>query len=225
MAENQWGEEAPPPKKKSIPTWAWFCGGGCLLALLALVIGGWLMIGWAKRMTDPAVQWPKLAEVLPYDARPDGVGIEGLELASGTQMMGVQQYSLHDEARGLLAVLQRMPGDQGDGPRRQLFQDDEPSVQGGGLVYGLEQVEKGTLDVQGRTLPIVRCIVNFEGLMKKLMPEEAEGGMGATAYLDLTDEEDGRYTLLQLSRLGNKERIRDEEIQEFLRPFHVGPNR
>src|SRR5678816_768095 len=30
MSERTWGEgeSAPPPKKKGIPAWLWFCGGG-----------------------------------------------------------------------------------------------------------------------------------------------------------------------------------------------------
>ena len=38
MSESPWSEEgaaAPKNKKKSIPTWAWWVGGGCLGVLLA----------------------------------------------------------------------------------------------------------------------------------------------------------------------------------------------
>lgn len=214
MAENQWGDEAPAPKKKSIPTWAWFCGGGCLLAVLGIVIAAWLSVGFVKKMGDPEVQWPKLAEVLPYDERPEGVTLE-----AGMQL-GVENYTLVDEGRGLMITLQRMPGDQSE-VRRQLFVEEPPSIPAMSLV----DPEKGTIDVQGRQIPIVRCQIELSGLLKKFMPKEAEGGLGASAYLDLTEGEDGAYTTLQMMRPGSTERITDEEIRGFLRPFHVGPDR
>ena len=71
MTETNWGESEAPVRKKSIPTWLWFCGGGCLLALIVSIVGGVLLFQKGKQMyeegQDPEIQWAKVAEVLTYD--------------------------------------------------------------------------------------------------------------------------------------------------------------
>ena len=48
---------------------------------------------------------------------------------------------------------------------------------------------------------------------------------GAALFLDLTAEGAEHPLLLMMVRQGDDEPISDEEIREFLAPFHVGPER
>ena len=97
--ELEWGGEEPAPKKKRgclLPTWLWACGGGCLLLTLLIGAGLFWGVGQVKNLVDPEVQWPRLQKVLPFDERP-----EGMQMITGMQMFGMENYTLMDLERGL----------------------------------------------------------------------------------------------------------------------------
>lgn len=198
---TDWGEEsAPRPPKKRIPSWVWWgCGGGCLLMTL-IVIAVVVFAGRLIRESiDPEKQWPRLAEVLAFDSRPEGIEIQfGLGL-------GADQFHLVDETKGLRATLIEYPSS----ASKDQFMD--PNFE---LPMGIGRVlepENGQLVVQGRE---VRCL-----RFARVKPEPAEAG-GAGIRVDLSGDREKPRTL-ELRRLGRGERIEDAEVEAFLAPFDV----
>src|SRR5262245_22125119 len=103
MAETSWTEEGTEGlRKRKIPTWAWFCGGGCLLAILitaAVVIVG---IQFGKKAVDADYQKQKLAQILPFDELPSNMRFMiGLQIPT-------EQYTFQDESHGLQLQIQHM---------------------------------------------------------------------------------------------------------------------
>lgn len=221
MAETNWTEEAPSaPKKSRVPTWAWFCGGGCLLALIVGGVLTFLGVNFIKSATDTEAQWANLAKVLPYDERPAGVDMRvGFSL-------GIEQYQMHDVPHGLQITIQKMGGTQGAEQRRKMFDPEHPQFPQDAGVVKFQDLKVSKIEVQGRELPLMRMRVELAGFMKSILPKEAtQEGMGATALIDLTREDEPGLLFLQMIRLKGEEPISDEEIRTFLEPFHVGPKR
>lgn len=223
MSDPQWGDEQPL-QKKSVPTWVWFCGGGCLLVAILAVAGGFLGMQFVTSMMDPEEQWPKLQEVLPFDERPPQ-----LEMKFGMAMMGQAQFTLLDQ-RGFLVQIQAVPGAQGTNMRKRMFESETPELVGNLGMLDFENVEKGTLEIQGRELPIVRMQMAPGDVIQMLpgVEDEAEGEGQAQVhviYVDLTEAGDDGMLWLQYTRDGPGGRITDEELLDFFEPFHVGSDR
>jgi hypothetical protein len=214
MSERTWGEaeSAPPPKKKGIPTWLWFCGGGCLLAV---IIGIGLVAWLASRFsgsTDPEKQWPKVAEILPYDERPPELNLKfGFDLGMG-------MYFFEDK-RGFMAVLMHM-GMGGDKDRRQLMNPESEM----GFLGQRKDAKAAKITVQGRELDVLRFqhIGGSSGPSSEKTPQVESG---QAALVDLTPDDQSGFLILQLVRTHSSEEIGNEDIIRFLKPFHVGPNR
>lgn len=221
MAETTWNEEAPSaPKKSGVPTWAWFCGGGCLLALLIVAVVAFLGVSAVKKATDPELQWTNLAKVLPYDERPAGV-----EMTVGFNF-GLEQYQMLDSARGLQITLQRMGGESGQAERDKMFDADNPQFPQNAGVVKFQDLKVSKLDVQGRELRVMRMHMELAGILKGMVPKDEQiEGMGATAFVDLTRDGETGILWLQMVRVKGAEPIADDEIRDFLKPFHVGPDR
>ena len=219
MAETTWTEELPTgPKKKSIPTWVWFCGGGCLLAVLLAVVAigfGFRAINQAR---DPDVQWPKLAEVLPFDERP-----KEMQLIMGMHLVG-DQWTFKDD-RGFSVQIQNHPGRDGNNGRKDMFASENPKFPKNLVVMKFEDLQPGSIEIQGREVRVLRMRMELAGLMDKMIPQEAREGMGSTAFVDLTPEGRDGMLLAQFTRLRGTDPIADDEIREILKPFHVGPKR
>jgi hypothetical protein len=88
-----------------------------------------------------------------------------------------------------------------------------------------EDLAPGTVEVQGRSLAVIRMRMEFSGVLGQMMPAEARDQMGSMAFIDLTPEGLEGMMLLQLTRIKGKEPISDDEIRTILEPFHVGPKR
>lgn len=215
-SEQSWSEEesAGPPRKKGIPGWLWFCGGGCLLALIAAIVLGVFAFRTVKQGLDPEVQWPKLQKTLPFDERP-----ENLTLQWGSQL-GFGIYTLFDQQDGYVAVLYDFPSaEQGD--RGKIFSEE---FKGGFMGIGeMKGRTVSTVEVQGRTLDVVRFYQ--EGGSSGGGPGQPDVRAGHSAFLDLTQEGATNFVLLFLISIEGDEEISDEEIRTFLEPFQVGPDR
>jgi len=203
-ADASWGKEetTEAPRKRRIPSWVWWgCGGGCLfltLIVVALVVMGARLF---KESTDPEKQWPRLAQVLAFDKRP-----EGIELQFGLGI-GADQFHLVDREKGLRATLIEYPSS----ASAQYDQLMDPDFE---LPMGLGQLvepEKGSLTVQGREVPCLR--------FARVQPEpEVHGGPGIR--VDLTGARKKPRTL-ELRRVSGAQRVEDAEVEAFLVPFDV----
>ena len=219
MAETAWTEEGPTaPRRKGVPTWLWFCGGGCLLAvLLAVVVAG---IGYRlfKTATDPEVQKQKVAKILAYDAWP-----EEMTPRFGMQVVG-EQYTFEDR-RGFQEQIQLHKGQQGLDGRKKMFESNPPEFPKDLGVMEFEKLDPGTVEIQGRELDLLRMRLRFTGLMAKFMPKEVQDQIGSMVIVDLTPDDLEGMLLMQITRIRGDGPITDEEIRAILKPFHVGPRR
>ncbi|MDZ4772107.1 MAG: hypothetical protein SGI72_03135 [Planctomycetota bacterium] len=216
MSERSWGEAdtAPPPKKKTIPTWLWFCGGGCLLAVVGAIIAATLIASYFKDVGNPEVQWPKVAEILPFDERPPELDLKG-----GGGFMGLEGY-VFDDSRGYAAILMVFPlGQRAD--RDELM---DPTKDGGVMGVGSRKdATASKLKIQGREVSVLRFHqMSDTSTGSKGMPR---AGAGPSALIDLTKEGASKFVILQLVSLHSKDAIGDDVIETFLKPFHVGPVR
>lgn len=218
MAETSWGgAETEAPKKRRIPGWVWFCGAGCLVALIAAIVASVFVVRGVKSATDPEVQWAAIDEVLPFEQRPQGWTPQ---FGFGLGMFGFESYVLAqtDDASGgprkggMMAILMVFSAAQGEEIRRQML--DETTVEAPFGLGGRTETRRGTVEAQGRTLTVMRAVQTG-----------GQHGGGETAIVDLTPEGSSKPILLQLLRPNSEEPIRDEEIVSFLEPFDVSGNR
>jgi hypothetical protein len=219
MAETTWTEEeATGPRKKRVPTWVWFCGGGCLLAVLIAVVLAGLGMRFVRTAMDPDVQWQKLALILPYDARPPE-----MRLMFGNQI-GLEQYTIED-TRGFQFQIQNHSGKDGAEGRERMFGTDNPAFPKNMGVMKFEDLAPGKVEVQGRELRLIRMRMEFSGVIAKMMPAEARDRMGSMAFIDGTPEGRDGMLFLQISRTKGEGIVTDDEIRMLLQPFHIGPKR
>ena len=218
MAETWTEEQTSGPKKKSIPTWVWFCGGGCLLAVLLAVVAIGFGFQFVKKAMDPDVQWERLAKILPYDERPPE-----MQLMFGNQI-GIEQYTFQD-SRGFQLQIQNHTGADGTQARKQMFSTDTPEFPQNMVVMKFETPVPGSVELQGREIRLFRTRMEFSGAFGKMMPKEARDGMGSMAFLDLTPEGREGMLMAQITSLRGPEPVSDEEIRTLLAPFRIGPNR
>lgn len=220
MSEAQWSPDvADKPVKKSIPKWVWFCGGGCLLALIAGVAVLALSVNYFKNAMDPAVSEPALQEVLPHDELPPTMSIQFYN------SIGIEQFQMVD-TRGFQLQIQVHEGADGARAREQMFQKETPEFPKDLGVMKFEDMKKSMVDIQGRELPVIRMRMEFTGFMGKVMPEEAKNQMGSMLWTDLTPEgATDRLVLAQLMRMNGSGEITDDELRDLLAPFHIGPKR
>jgi hypothetical protein len=222
MPETAWTEDEAPPKKKGIPTWAWFCGAGCL----AIVILAVAMIGFGaaalKHATDPEAQWKRIAEMLPYDSRPvEMTPTFGMGINVGQQM---EQVQIQD-SRGYMLTLQRHRGRDAAESRRKMFATERPEFPQDMGFMKFEDLTVGTVEIQGRAVHVIRMRMEFSGVFKKMVPNDAQERMGSMLFADLTPEGDPGMLMLEVIRAGGTEPVTDEELNAILKPFHVGPKR
>ena len=227
MAETAWAEETGgAPKKRAIPTWAWFCGAGCLAALVLAIVAGVFLVDQWKKARDPERQWQELAEALPYDHRPEGWE---LGFGFGANFLGFKMYFLQRQGAEM-AIVMHLPEREAEETRKQMFDE---KFSGGFFGMGARSDTKlGTIEVQGRTLPAMwfyqkagEAKPSREGTNSRRSGGSEPTQEGASVILDVTPEGEARPLILQLIRVHASEPYTDEEVRAFLQPFHVGPDR
>lgn len=236
MADQlDWGSEAKeqPKPKRRIPVWAWFCGGGCVLALITAIVAAIAFGSFVSNMTDPDEQWKQLESVVAVQERPQG-DIFGMKIPlQDMRVISIQQ--------GTTKVDFMIAGGKAGDELRTQFLD--PDAKGGfsplGNV-GRHGVEELVLSVQGRELRGVRyTTVPREGNEQEPEPTVDENGQEvdpadmsvgdavrmalrtSITALDITPEGSGRVVLMQYSHLNSLEPIPDSEVLEFLRHFDL----
>lgn len=222
MSESPWSEEgAAPPKKKGLPAWAWWVGGGCLVLLSIVAVGGFFAVRFigkaAKEWQDPDKQWENIQQVLPYDKRPEGV-----EFAFSWHLLGVDAWILRDP-RGYLVMLMQLPEKNAQQTREQLL--DPQSTRSLFGNFGRHGQERVKLQVQGREFDALRFVQDM-GSGGGGGPDSQGTGPGATLVVDLTPEDAPRPLVLQMTRAsGGEEPFDTQAAIDFLGAFHVGNQR
>lgn len=215
MTEQEWADEPTvPEKKKGLPGWLWFCGGGCLIAVVLAVVLGFFLVREFNKATDPELQWSRLEETIAMDVRPPE-----MDLLFGWDA-GLDVWMFQDQ-RGYMTLIYYFDESQAEA-RDEIFQE---GFEGGGI-QGLNKIEDpqfGEVEVQGRVLPVQRFYQ--EGGSSSPTPGAPETGQGPAAFVDITPEGNPGFMMLFMIRVNSDEPVPDEFIQEMLAPFHVGPNR
>ena len=237
MSDVDWGSDhLEPPKKKKVPMWVWGCGGGCMFAIGALFVVG-RIVGpkvkeWIDSLSKPEVQWPRLAEVLPFDERPASVDIERWPFP----MLDI--WKLQSKEDDLVVFVFAPPASDSNGPWGEWLSDPKKSPMFSAQP-GTFECTQGTLVVQGRELSSVRFTRSDVGTpitpapvpdtkedadekrIKELIGTESIHGNGLD--LDVTPEGSPRRVMLWLVRGKAGETVSDEEAKNFLAPFMIGP--
>ena len=199
---GDWGAEERG-ERRGVPAWVWWgCGGGCLLAVLALVsvlaLGGSLL----KRAFDPEQAWSGVAELLPHEQRP-----EDWEAVGATQF-GVGFYLLRPPAQHAFVIVQRA---RDRAEVELLLEPDSPADAGWKLILeGARDHQVGTFELQGRSAPCLRFLGTFPG------DEERAPVPAQVVRIDVSGE--GPPTLLHVILPGAEG---DEAVRELLAPFDV----
>lgn len=210
MSEVEWSEEneEAPRKKGGIPKWVWIgCGGGCLLATVALIALGVFGAIWAKKAVDPEVQWPKLQKVLPFDERPTDLTLE-----AGMPMFVMDQYVLTSASGGYTATVMHFKAVTAADVDQMLAEDPKGTPFGMGAPI---EPESGEIDIQGRTVRLLR----FRAIGGTSFVDE----LGPGVRVDVSSP--GRTLVVQLQRKGSKEPLTDEELVAFFDHFDVWRDR
>ena len=206
-----------PPKKRAVPSWLWFCGGGCLLAILLVIVGGIFVFSKIEGATDGEVQWPLLNEVLPFDERP-----QNLEMMVGLHILNYDQFQLIETNHAWQFTVVTIEGDDGEKARQELFYDEEvhfPDSVGGQIDF--EGLDRGELLTQGRELTVLRVDMKIAGLLKRIIPEEGlAAASGSMVFMDFT-RPDGEFVYGQVQTSGDSERPTDEQLRELLSSFDL----
>lgn len=205
LATGDWPAEERGARR-GVPSWVWWgCGGGCLLAVLALV--GLLALGGSllKRAFDPEQAWSGVAELLPHDQRPEGWQ------AVGTSQFGVGFYFLRPPDPATLVIVQRA---RDHAEVELLLQPDSPADAGWKwLLEGVRDHQVGTLELQGRTTPCLRFASTFGGF------EGQDPVPAHVVRLDVTGS--GPPTVLHVVLGADAAGEGDEGVRALLAPFDV----
>lgn len=216
MAEVDWGNEAneAPKKKSRVPKWAWFCGGGCVLAILAAGVFAVLAFNFAKDAADPETQWARLAEFVPYETRPEGT-IAGFKIP----FQDIQFFALPQED-GASATFLVAWGAKGEEFRAQYF-DGGKQIDLGPIAgnMGRFNVEEGVLNVQGRELRTIRFTSHqrSEGDDKELSSMHK-----STLAVDLSKDGSDTAVIFQYDVIKSLDPVDEKAVVEFLAPFKLG---
>jgi len=209
MTETEWATENPAPSKKLVPTWLWFCGGGCLLAVILGVVGVMWGVGKVQEYGNEELQYPRLREEIGFDERP----------AEWDFMFAVDiplDMWIFADSRGYAVVIMRINEGDAEETRNQLFNPDfDGSFAGMG---GREEMELTSLSVQGREIDMMTYYQASGG-------GAAGSNAGQAASIDITSPGADGMLIMMLIRQGGADKITGEEVTEVLAPFHVGPDR
>jgi hypothetical protein len=201
MTEEEWGSDFDQPleRRSGVKPLAWVFGSGCLLIVILAIVA----LVWGARLfgkaTDPDIQWPRVAEVLPFEQRPAGLRIVGFP---GRAWMITPPDGDHQ------ILLMHSSG--ASDAQRELF-------------FG--QAERFKLEVQGRELTAVRPEVQPRdgagpggSLMSRLSP-------GPSIMVELSPPEARDLVMLQFKAVGSKEPVPEKLVIDFLDRFQVGEMR
>ncbi len=229
MTESSWEGEASeaPPKKKGMPKWIWFCGSGCLVMVVIAAVLAVLGVREVQKAVNPETQWAAVSEHISFDERPEDLKIARIplvDLAPGVE--GIWMLIQDELHQGVLMVFS---GDESEEIEQGMFDAEQGELDLGSLTGNMGQRDftSGTVMVQGREL---RC-ARFQSFPADEEGDESSGGIKsvfekAVMRVDVTPEDvDDRIVLVEYSKVQTLEPVSDEEINDFLAPFLIGPDR
>ncbi len=138
-----------------------------------------------------------------------------------------EQWQLQD-SRGFMITVQSQSGSKASEGRQKMFASDKPEFPKDVGVMQFQDVQAGTVEVQGRDLHVLRMHMEFPSWMKGLMGKKAGeelGKFGSMAFVDVTQEAKDGMVLLEMMKVSGPEPVSDDEIRTFLKPFRIGPKR
>ena len=235
MTDENWSSESTeaPPKKKGFPKWLMFLGCGCLGMVGIAAVGGGLLYSSLEGVADPEVQWPAIAEVLPFDGEHPDLVIANIPFVNITPGIN-DMWVLTERGSANTATVYLLGGENGHEIADELLSSsgdvDLP------FVGGVHDVVEVTVLVQGRELRAVR-FTSFDADEvdeDELAEDDDDGFMSemnkalkkAAIRIDVTQEGvDDVIVLIEYAKAGTLEPVTDEEINKFLAPFNIGPDR
>ena len=213
MSEDDWSEELEirPAKKRRGPVF-WIlsgCGCGCLVVLLALLVGGIFVYRHVQEGMDPEKQWPQIDDILPFDERPEHIRLE-----VALHLFGPDQFFLEDTRQSLTVALYRYGG---SAEVDMMFDAGSPAN------FAISDAESGSIQVQGREVRTL-SFANVPDSSK--IPEWMSGWVelpeideaGRTLRVDLSGP--AGNVILDLSHHGG-ETVTEVQVEAFLEPFDV----
>ena len=208
MSADDWGDiEQVDAKPSRFPKWLLFCGGGCLVMVVLLIVALVFLWDKVKDAPNPDVQYPKLEQHVGLDRRPADVQIKGFEIR------GQETYALEAEDGSFVATFLA----HSDPSKKAEF---ERLLDVGSETPGMQDPEAGTVMVQGRELRVLR------GRQQMKVPLFGNvGGAGPVIYVDLAEPESATSLVLMYFCPEREDEISDQELIDFLAPFHIGPER
>lgn len=209
MTETTWSEESiEPPKKKGIPLWVWGCGGGCLLMIIAVLVVTVMGVRMFEAAKDPEVVWPKIAEHLPFDERPEGRVVFGSNIRS----MGF--FVIADPETDLVGILITSDDEEDQEELDKLFAGEQ--IQGGFAGVGeIQESEPLKLTVKGRDVNAVR--LRSSGM--SLPGVDTSGNEVWVILIDLRREGESGFAMLELISQKGTEEMGQAEVEAFFEPF------
>ncbi len=157
MNDIDWGSEAKavPKAKARFPKWLWFCGGGCLLAVIASVVLVVVIGKIAKEKLDPEKQWTKLEKILPHEERPTGFELIPTG-AFGAMAPGVEDAWQFLNSNGTQVQIQHHVGASADSTREQIESGALTSAKQSLGPIGVFEATAGEFEASGKTVHFVR---------------------------------------------------------------------
>ena len=213
----EWGSEEPTAKKKRgclLPTWLWACGGGCLLAIILSIGGGGYCVGQVQKVIDPEVQWPRLQKVLPFDERPEHV-----QMVTGMQMFGVENYTLMDFQRGLQISVYYFDDDESSdaADSRWTFFDPETETTSSAMIKR-DNESLGVIRLGSRDRKVMRFTQETISFGSEEMKEQ---GSGPCLAVDVTPEDSPGFLFVMFFEPGGEFEIPDEHVLSFFESFYL----
>jgi hypothetical protein len=206
-ATESWGSDFEAPQKKSrLPVLAWVLGSGCFFLLILVVVAVLAFGRMMKRASDPEIQWPKVAEVLPFDEPPAGIQVLQIFKWGGTRTWLLFPRKDPD----FQVLLLHVTGEDAQESRAKFFG---------------KEAEVFTLVAQGRELPAVRAASEEGGFgrdtdFRDVMVSELASG--PCLRLDLSPPGSPDLLMLQWTDMDGAEPVDEQRVLSFLEPFDLG---
>ncbi len=218
MSED-WGELETLPERKGSKSKFFCLGCGCLLPVLVLIGIATKIYFFIQTGRDAETQWERLAELVPYDSRPQGWRMEfgcRVGLLWDLEFYVLQREGQADGETDIVTIMQ--PGE----PMDDFFDPGEEGV----APWNPQQADEpvSTVSIQGRELRVALVAPETKGgesFFWGADPEEGEFE-GPVLALDLTPE-GAEFDVVLYWATEGEEAVELDELEEFLNHFRIGP--